>query len=338
MDSESNEIVSSIDDDPCEDEHVQIVHSLSYYVMELIAAGASTTVSKTAVAPLERVKILFQTRAEGFHSIGVYGSLKKIIKNEGARGLYKANGVCIIRMLPHSIFHYMTYEQYRGFLWPCVGKGPSLDILAGSAASATAFLCTYPLDLARAKYAYQVLDRHQSSGDSRRCIHSGLPAHRGITDIFKTVYKQRGMFGFYRGVGPTLGGILPYNVLKYYSNEELKRWVPNEDRSSIALNLSCGTLAALFGQTVMYPLDVVRRQMQVDILNQNGVRYKNTIEAFKFIVQNQGWRQLYAGSYINYIKIVPTLAIGLTSFDVVSRRLQFRSRRPTDAENESRTS
>ncbi|KAK8575912.1 hypothetical protein V6N13_032774 [Hibiscus sabdariffa] len=328
MGIESYEIGSSIDDDPCEDEHVQIVHSLPYYLMELIAAGASTTVSKTAVAPLERVKILLETRAEGFHSIGVYGSLKKIVKNEGLKGLYKANGVCIIRMLPHSIFHYMTYEQYRGFLqykWPRVGQGPMLDILAGSAASATAFLCTYPLDLARAKYAYQVLqtfsdtvcsvslstdvadslvlcfkvlDRRQSSIDSRRCIHSGLPAHRGITDIFRTVYKQAGMSGFYRGVGPTLGGILPYNVLKFYSHEELKRWVPNEDQSSIPLNLACGTLAALFGQTVMYPLDVVRRQMQ----------------------------------------IVPTLAIGLTSFDVVSRRLHFHGRRPADAENVTQTS
>ncbi|KAK8674668.1 hypothetical protein V6N13_032774 [Hibiscus sabdariffa] len=62
MGIESYEIGSSIDDDPCEDEHVQIVHSLPYYLMELIAAGASTTVSKTAVAPLERVKILLEVK------------------------------------------------------------------------------------------------------------------------------------------------------------------------------------------------------------------------------------------------------------------------------------
>ncbi|KAK8630025.1 hypothetical protein V6N13_078836 [Hibiscus sabdariffa] len=326
MGSESYEIASSIDDDPYEDEHVQIVHSLPYYCMELITAGASTTISKTTVAPLERIKILLQTRAEGFHSIGVYGSLKKPVKNEGLKGLYKANGVSISRMLPHSIFHYMTYEQNRGFLlykWPCVGQGPSLDILAGSAASATAFLCTYPLDLVRTKYAYQVVNRHQSFVDNHRCIHSGLPAYRGIKDIFKTVYKQGGMSGLYRGVDPTLGGILPYNVLKFYSNEELKRRAPQEDQSSIALNISSGASAALFGQTVMYPLDIVRRQMQVDILNQKGVRYRNTIEALKCIVRNQGWRQLYAGLCINYIKVVPSLAIGLTVLDVVSQRLHF---------------
>ncbi|XVF40403.1 hypothetical protein PTKIN_Ptkin01aG0110900 [Pterospermum kingtungense] len=212
-----------------------------------------------------------KTRAEGFHSIGVYGSLKKIVKNEGLRGLYKANSVCIIRMLPHSIFHYMTFEQHRGWFhlnFPSVGKGSLLHILAGSASGATAFFCAYPLDLARTKYAYQLryslillfkeVNRHKTGTGYLRCIHSGHPAHQGIKDVFRTVYKEGDMRGFYRGL--TLGGILPYNVLKLYAHEEIKRWVPEEHQSSIALNLSCGALAALFGRTIMYPLDVVRRQ------------------------------------------------------------------------------
>ena len=69
----------------------------------------------------------------------------------------RAKGVYILRMLPHSAFHYMTYEQYRGLLHykcPSVGTGPLLDILAGSADGGTSFLCTYPLDLAGIKYAY----------------------------------------------------------------------------------------------------------------------------------------------------------------------------------------
>ncbi|WRX26906.1 Mitochondrial substrate/solute carrier - like 10 [Theobroma cacao] len=320
MDNEGSDICSSNEGDSYEDEQVQIVHSLPYFLLELIAAGASSSLAKTTVAPLERIKILLQTKAEGFHSVGVYGSLKKLVKYEGLRGLYKANGVSILRMLPHSAFQYMTYEQYRSLLHykcPSVGTGPLLNILAGSAANGTAFLCTYPLDLARTKYAYQVVDRGQSGSDGLRCIHSGHPAHQGIKDVFRTVYRGGGMLAFYRGVGPTLGGILPYNVIKFYAQEELKRWVPKEHQSSIALNLSCGALAGLFGQTVMYPLDVVRRQMQVDILNQSGARYNNTIEGLTAIIRNQGWRQLYGGLCINYMKVVPSVAIGLASFDVI---------------------
>lgn len=53
----------------------------------------------------------------------------------------------------------MTYEQYRGWIldnYSFMGSGPVVDLLAGSASGGTAVVCTYPLDLARAKLAYQV--------------------------------------------------------------------------------------------------------------------------------------------------------------------------------------
>ncbi|KAL3500408.1 hypothetical protein ACH5RR_039501 [Cinchona calisaya] len=94
---------------------VSYLDSLPIYVKELIAGGAAGGFAKTAVAPLERTKILLQTRTAGFQSLGVYHSLKKLMRHEG----------------------------------------PIVDLLAGSAAGGTVVLCTYPLDLARTKLAYQ---------------------------------------------------------------------------------------------------------------------------------------------------------------------------------------
>lgn len=51
--------------------------------------------------------------------------------------------------------------------------------------------------------------------------------------------------------------------MKFYVYEELKRHVPEEYEKTIAMRLSCGAVAGLLGQTFTYPLDVVRRQMQV---------------------------------------------------------------------------
>ncbi|KAL5539257.1 hypothetical protein UlMin_044326 [Ulmus minor] len=104
---------------------------------------------------------------------------------------------------------------------------------------------------------------------------------------------------------PTLVGMLPYAGLKFYIYEELKRHVPVEYEKTIAMHLSCGALAGLFGQTFTYPLDVVRRQMQVGKqLNSSlgDVRFKNTWHGLTTIVRNQGWKQLFAGLSINYIK------------------------------------
>lgn len=71
----------------------------------------------------------------------------------------------MVRIIPYAALHFMTYEQYRCYLldnYPVLGTGPVVDLLAGSAAGGTAVLCTYPLDLARTKLAYQV----------SRCIHT----------------------------------------------------------------------------------------------------------------------------------------------------------------------
>lgn len=71
----------------------------------------------------------------------------------------RGNGASVLRIVPYAALHFMTYEQYRSWIlenYTAIGTGPVVDLLAGSAAGGTAVLCTYPLDLARTKLAYQV--------------------------------------------------------------------------------------------------------------------------------------------------------------------------------------
>lgn len=73
----------------------------------------------------------------------------------------RGNGASVIRIIPYAALHYMTYEVYRDWILEKnlpLGSGPIVDLVAGSAAGGTAVLCTYPLDLARTKLAYQVGD------------------------------------------------------------------------------------------------------------------------------------------------------------------------------------
>jgi len=298
------------------------------FAKEMIAGGVAGAFSKTAIAPLERVKILLQTRTNEFGSLGVLKSLKKVRQHDGIKGFYKGNGASVLRIVPYAALHFMAYERYRCWILnncPSLGTGPLVDLLAGSASGGTAVLCTYPLDLARTKLAFQVNSSDQLSRALKRA--SPQPTYGGIMDVFRGVYSEGGVRALYRGVGPTLMGILPYAGLKFYIYEGLKAHVPDDYKNSVTLKLSCGAAAGLFGQTLTYPLDVVRRQMQVQNQQQNGQfggpRITGTFQGLIAIKQTQGWRQLFAGLSLNYIKVVPSVAIGFTAYDTVKHFLKI---------------
>ncbi|WJX33505.1 Mitochondrial carrier protein CoAc2 [Trifolium repens] len=241
------------------------------------------------------------TRRTEFHSTELSGSVSRIAKIEGLFGLYRGNGASVARIIPYVGLHYMSYEEYRRWIlqaFPNVWKGPTLDLMAGSLSGGTFVLFTYPLDLIRTKLAYQVVSTTKLNVSR---IVNNEQVYRGIRDCLSKTYKEGGIRGLYRGVAPTLFGIFPYAGLKFYFYEEMKRHVPEDYKKSIMAKLTSGSVAGLLGQTFTYPLEVVRRQMQVQKLVPSGLS-------------------------INYIKVVPSAAIGFTVYDTMKSWLRVPSR------------
>ncbi|BAU02982.1 hypothetical protein LR48_Vigan10g003300 [Vigna angularis] len=304
------------------------------FAKELVAGGLAGGFAKTVVAPLERVKILFQTRRAEFQSTGLIGSAVRIAKTEGLLGFYRGNGASVARIIPYAAIHYTSYEEYRRLIiqtFPDVWKGPTLDLVAGSLSGGTAVLFTYPLDLTRTKLAYQIVSPTKLGASG---MVNNEQVYRGITDCLTRTYREGGIRGLYRGVAPTLVGIFPYAGLKFYFYEEMKRHVPEEYNKSIMAKLTCGSVAGLLGQTFTYPLEVVRRQMQIQKLQpSDNAELKGTLKSILLIAQRQGWKQLFSGLSINYIKVVPSSAIGFTVYDTMKLYLRVPSREKTAVEN-----
>jgi hypothetical protein len=80
----------------------------------LTAGGVAGAVSRTAVSPLERMKILFQVQGPGVGSYqGIIPSFLKITREEGVLGYFKGNGTNIIRIVPYSAIQFASYERYK---------------------------------------------------------------------------------------------------------------------------------------------------------------------------------------------------------------------------------
>lgn len=79
----------------------------------LFAGGVAGAISRTVVAPFERLKIIFQTQGVPPKYTGVIQALKKIKAEEGFRGYFKGNGVNCMRIFPTSALQFYFYELYK---------------------------------------------------------------------------------------------------------------------------------------------------------------------------------------------------------------------------------
>ncbi|ANB14908.1 Leu5p [Sugiyamaella lignohabitans] len=134
--------------------------SLDYVVKSGIAGGLAGSAAKTLIAPLDRVKILFQTSNPEFRKYtgswtGFYKAGKHIVVSEGPLGLFRGHSATLLRIFPYAGIKFIAYEQVRGILIPSSEYETSLRrLLSGSLSGVASVFCTYPLDLIRVRLAY----------------------------------------------------------------------------------------------------------------------------------------------------------------------------------------
>ncbi|CAO3677950.1 unnamed protein product [Rhizopus stolonifer] len=279
----------------------------------LMAGAVAGALSRTVVSPMERMKILFQIQGPQTASAytGIWSTLNKIWKEEGFKGFMRGNGTNVIRMIPYSASQFAAYEQFKSML---IKNGKKdLDtpsrLLAGALAGTVSVACTYPLDLVR----------------TRLSINSAifkLENNKRLSGIWPTmshIYRtEGGVRGLYRGLWPTTLGVAPYVALNFQCYEVLKGYlIPVEDASQGNIRkLFCGALAGSIAQTIIYPLDVLRRRFQVSGMNNMDYKYNGTWHALKTMTQKEGFKSLYRGLLPNYLKVAPAMGVTFYSYEL----------------------
>lgn len=81
--------------------------NLNDFITDFLIGGVSAAFSKTATAPIERVKILLQTQDSnkaildtGLKYNGIIDSFKRVVNEEGVRYLWKGNATNVLRYFP----------------------------------------------------------------------------------------------------------------------------------------------------------------------------------------------------------------------------------------------
>jgi len=272
------------------------------FVIDFLMGGVSAAVSKTAAAPIERVKLLIQNQEEMLKSgrldrkfEGIGDCFKRTIANEGVVSLWRGNTANVIRYFPTQALNFAfrdTYKSMFAFKKERDGyaKWMAGNLASGGAAGATSLLFVYSLDYARTRLAN---DAKGKTGGDRQ--------FNGLLDVYKKTLATDGIAGLYRGFGPSVLGIVVYRGLYFGLYDSIKPVLlvgPLEGNflASFALGWGVTTGAGI----ASYPLDTVRRRMMMT--SGEAVKYKSSLDAARQIIAKEGVKSLFKGAGANILR------------------------------------
>ncbi|PBK74815.1 mitochondrial carrier [Armillaria solidipes] len=304
------------------------ISKTDYYLRSALAGGFAGGVAKTAVAPLDRIKILFQTQNREFTRFsgswrGAYNALEHIVRTQGFLALYRGNSLTLSRAVPHAALGYTVYDSASKILMPTPSdQTPFRRLIAGSIAGVSALPITYPFELVRVRMA--VATQHSSLQPT-------------LLTLIRSIYKEHlhtplvpgGLRNFYRGFIVTLTGTVPYRggiflVWETLNQRSRERFSPSfRAANQYKLHLIIGAIAGTTAQIATYPLEVVRRIQQASGHIDGSRRAFGIWETVVTIQRTSGWRGFYTGLGIGLVKQVPMHSISLSVWQAAKKLLDI---------------
>mmetsp|Transcript_22962 Transcript_22962/g.49755 ORF Transcript_22962/g.49755 Transcript_22962/m.49755 type:complete len:498 (+) Transcript_22962:85-1578(+) len=190
---------------------------------------------------------------------------------------------------------------------------------SGATAGLGATLTTYPFDLCRTAFAARGL--HTSSAASAASATSaaaatttasssasGLAPPQSLLGFARTLYRRKGIRGFYAGASPAAVQIVPYMGINFAMYDYFTRTF---DKSSVGGAGLAGTIAGGTSKLLVYPLDTIKKRLQAQAtIGLNHRQYKSMVDCAVTMMKEEGFAAFYRG-------LVPTVlkscsATGLT--------------------------
>jgi solute carrier family 25 thiamine pyrophosphate transporter 19 len=240
---------------------------------------------------------------------GTLPTIRHILKHEGLTALWKGNVPAELMYVCYSAVQFTTYRSATVLMHRTLGEGrlphAAESFIAGAAAGATATTATYPLDLLRTRFAAQGNDRVYSS----------------LRMAIREIARDEGIQGFFRGIGPGLGQIVPYMGIFFAGYESLRLPLGKLDLPFGGGDAAAGVCASIIAKTGTFPLDLIRKRIQVQgptrgrYIHKNIPEYKGTVRTMQTILATEGMRGLYRGLTVSLFKAAPASAVTMWTYE-----------------------
>lgn len=273
------------------------------FAVDFLAGGISAAVSKTAVAPIERVKLLLQVQhvskqiAEDQRYKGMVDCFVRIPREQGFLSFWRGNLANVIRYFPTQALNFAFKDKYKQVFLGGVDKRTQFwryfagNLASGGAAGATSLCFVYPLDFARTRLAADV-----GKG-------AGGREFNGLGDCLAKIFKSDGLSGLYRGFGVSVQGIIIYRAAYFGFFDTAKGMLPDPKKTPLVISWLIAQAVTTVSGIISYPFDTVRRRMMMQSGRPAAERqYKNTIHCWSTIAKTEGTNAFFKGAFSNVLR------------------------------------
>ena len=131
----------------------------------------------------------------------------------------------------------------------------------------------------------------------------------------REIWKAEGLRGMYKGFIPTIAAVGPFLACQMVSADACKGYCSEKGiEVTTEVMMIISAFAGISAQTVVYPLDVLRRRMQLTSTEaSSNVVQDTTWLAMRNIVRKEGVRSLFNGILPTYLKVIPAVVIAMTT-------------------------
>merc|ERR1712142_834946 len=273
-------------------------------------SGVAAGVSKTAAAPIERVKLLVQNQDEMIKQgrldkpyTGVIDCTTRVLKTEGVYPFWRGNLANVLRYFPTQALNFAFKDTVKGiFKTPKDASAATkfaTNITSGGVAGTLSLTFVYSLDYARTRLANDA----KGKGGERQ--------FNGLIDVYVKTLKSDGIQGLYRGFAISAVGIFIYRGMYFGMFDTLKPILVGAD-AGVGISFILGWAVTITSGLMSYPIDTIRRRMMMT--SGAAVKYKSSLDCGMQILKNEGFMSMMKGAGANVLRVVAGAGV-LAGFD-----------------------
>jgi len=273
------------------------------FAENFLLSGAAAVISKTAAAPIERVKLMVQNQDEMIKSgrlkepyKGVLDCGRRIMSEEGIIPFWRGNLANCLRYFPTQALNFAFKDkikaQFKVQKSDPYGKKLGKNIASGGLAGALSLCFVYSLDYARTRLANDTKSAKKGGGGGER-------QYSGLIDVYKKTLASDGFAGLYRGFVISCVGIIVYRGCYFGFYDTLKPIMLGED-AGLLLSFCLGYGVTVAAGLASYPIDTIRRRMMMT--SGQAVKYNGSIDCAVQVMKTEGPMSFMKGAGANILR------------------------------------